>query len=1144
MTKQELKDSVSEVIKTNGENEITGANLQEKLFEIIDECYGTGSGTASNLLFPNGVDIVTESRDWQTSDQGKLLVVLSDDLVQLTMPSGITFDATYSLGLIGINNVEFQKSFGGPFIKGLSQINSGQDLGEHDAEVVFFSAFPEADGGNSILVPLSTSIINDNGQFKTMLKYLYDRPSGGLFPNGFEQIEDNREFNSNDVGKILFLNSAYKLSMPEVFPFNDGDIVGIWFGSNEAEIELTFDSPSLFGQEPTEILILNASTLFQKLQPISSLEHYDETDDKYKTSTRYFMDHLGGGTTPDLQEVTDVGNRTTNNIHIVTGSDDSVVRLINDDGDGVIEVNNNAGNNRIILQSVGAYIDIFNNGNVVELRTDNIVGDHTQQLPNSDGVLVTKVNGFTSNNNGEVIINGLLFPNGVKIVDSSRDLSIDDKDYILFVIQPDVILTMPDPIPFSEGDRIGFVSDYTDVRIQYDLSGNSLYSFNSPATSEVVILQAAITGDGLKLVSFGGTVVDDGVLKTATRYLMDHQSSGGGSSLNLNEIGFGTGTGITSSNLLSFDPTKRNLISGNNTISYGNDSIILGGYNNDINAGGIQQGASIVSSIQSSIYQSNYSSIIGGFQNIINAAPGSSIISGIINNISGSSGYSSIIGGRNNNINTITIYSSIINGKDNSIAETNYSSIIGGKETTITNSNYSGTIVGQGHNMNDVNSSIISGGDSNEITLSTQTSISGGSNNKVYKQFASSITGGQTNLIGATSGNQGYNNSIVGGNRNSIKPITNDDYFNDNSIIGGYYNIISGYVKRSSILGGGYNSITNGSYNGVIGYRNIVINGSGNFVSGEANVINPGSVDNSISGSGNIIYNSQRSLLSGFINIITDSTESSILGGKINSITQSLSSIIFGGEFSKIINSETSMIFGGHGVSSDVNYGTSSGNMIVGSTNSIVSGGYIHLNPDNFYTTNYPNSIINSNSSMVLSGFDNKLDTSPNSSILGGIHNTLLSTNNASILGGRSNFLGTGSEVSMIIGGNGNTLEVAQYSGIFTGQGNNLGNGIYSSIIGGHQNTVFGSNGSTIIGGAYNSITYCPYSSIIGGENLILNNESHTVLVPNLKVNNLTTAADDIEITDFTKGVVLRDSSGGRWRITVNTLGVLITTSI
>lgn len=36
----------------------------------------------------------------------------------------------------------------------------------------------------------------------------------------------------------------------------------------------------------------------------------------------------------------------------------------------------------------------------------------------------------------------------------------------------------------------------------------------------------------------------------------------------------------------------------------------------------------------------------------------------------------------------------------------------------------------------------------------------------------------------------------------------------------------------------------------------------------------------------------------------------------------------------------------------------------------------------------------------------------------------------------------------------------------------------------------------------------------------------------------------DLEITDTTKGVILKDSSGGRWRVTIGTSGALITSQI
>jgi hypothetical protein len=42
MTKQELKDSIALVVNTNGNGGITGANLQEKLFELVDRLKDEG----------------------------------------------------------------------------------------------------------------------------------------------------------------------------------------------------------------------------------------------------------------------------------------------------------------------------------------------------------------------------------------------------------------------------------------------------------------------------------------------------------------------------------------------------------------------------------------------------------------------------------------------------------------------------------------------------------------------------------------------------------------------------------------------------------------------------------------------------------------------------------------------------------------------------------------------------------------------------------------------------------------------------------------------------------------------------------------------------------------------------------------------
>ena len=60
----------------------------------------------------------------------------------------------------------------------------------------------------------------------------------------------------------------------------------------------------------------------------------------------------------------------------------------------------------------------------------------------------------------------------------------------------------------------------------------------------------------------------------------------------------------------------------------------------------------------------------------------------------------------------------------------------------------------------------------------------------------------------------------------------------------------------------------------------------------------------------------------------------------------------------------------------------------------------------------------------------------------------------------------------------------------------------------------------------------------------IANSNTSTPLIGgDFSAKTITTPAS-IEITDTTKGVILKDSSGGRWRVTVDTSGALLTTSI
>ena len=73
-----------------------------------------------------------------------------------------------------------------------------------------------------------------------------------------------------------------------------------------------------------------------------------------------------------------------------------------------------------------------------------------------------------------------------------------------------------------------------------------------------------ISGTGSITDEAGNIFINSGMVGSGLTFSGNTLSStgGGGSALNTNEIGFGTGTGITSSVNLQFDSTNENLISG------------------------------------------------------------------------------------------------------------------------------------------------------------------------------------------------------------------------------------------------------------------------------------------------------------------------------------------------------------------------------------------------------------------------------------------------------------------------------------------------------------------------------------------------------------------------------------------------------
>lgn len=119
MSKETLIASVRSVVKNAPAAQIRGTKLADKLEEIIEACYneeGGGSG-GSSAIFPNGFDIVTESRMLTSDDIGKLLVISpaeGETSISLGTPSTAPF---LPIGQIGVLNtsteIDVEVSSGG-----------------------------------------------------------------------------------------------------------------------------------------------------------------------------------------------------------------------------------------------------------------------------------------------------------------------------------------------------------------------------------------------------------------------------------------------------------------------------------------------------------------------------------------------------------------------------------------------------------------------------------------------------------------------------------------------------------------------------------------------------------------------------------------------------------------------------------------------------------------------------------------------------------------------------------------------------------------------------------------------------------------------------------------------------------------------
>ena len=201
--------------------------------------------SASSSLFPNGQEIVTESRDFRDSDIGKILIVVGNDIT-LTMPDSIVFsEQLRTIGLVflkGYTGCGYQPSHG--FTTKVLQLpNDGEFITLITGEYL----------GKSSVGSIANMQVNSDDGIVTLNKYLYDQSQNVIPLSG-------TEVGKPVTGDIDFANANI------IFNNIDGDKF-IKFGFNTAtdETGLYFDN----GLDPqTRFSIYNGD--IQCYMPIGS----------------------------------------------------------------------------------------------------------------------------------------------------------------------------------------------------------------------------------------------------------------------------------------------------------------------------------------------------------------------------------------------------------------------------------------------------------------------------------------------------------------------------------------------------------------------------------------------------------------------------------------------------------------------------------------------------------------------------------------------------------------------------------------------------------------------------------------------------------------------------------------------------------
>jgi len=376
----------------------------------------------------------------------------------------------------------------------------------------------------------------------------------------------------------------------------------------------------------------------------------------------------------------------------------------------------------------------------------------------------------------------------------------------------------------------------------------------------------------------------------------------------------------------------------------------------------------------------------------------------------------------------------------------------------------------------------------------------------IYAGVSASTDVSLYNDLGTIYVDMGINSSAYDGNVyypkfNIVGP--NDSYFFTTSA-----NLAHGTTGSTGDLifftGGSLSGTSVNSGNERIRIKNTNAATVGGFVG--INTCNPNqqlTISGNISGTGNIVV--------GGLN--TAVATSSVLGGKCNTISGVYS--IIGGGTNNLVSNACSVVVGGL-----TNCATNVFNFVGGGTVNCATAGMATVVGGKGNTAT-------NNCSFIGAGCGNN-NGGVYGVIVGGNSGTIGASNNQGFIGnGINNLICNNGNCSSIINGNANCTPTSGYA-LVGGGATNTASGLYSSIVNGRNN--ISSGAFTFIAGGSANDTKGFNNTFILGTGLSALSANYTYF-------------NNVEISNTPSNLIMKDTTGKRWTITVSTGGALVVTA-